>query len=62
MHATINGVHSDVAIARHGSAAFEADYLLGLSPPDERMLILMDIDQLMSSSDMGLIEQVASTV
>lgn len=35
--------------------AFEADYLLGLGTLDERMLILVDIDKLMSSTDMGLI-------
>lgn len=35
---------------------------LGLSAPDERMLILMDIDQLMPPSAIGLIEQVALTI
>jgi len=37
-----------------------SNYLIGLGTLDERMLILIDIDQLMSSSDMGLIEQVAA--
>mgnify|MGYP003364978943 CR=1 FL=1 len=31
-----------------------ADYLLGLGTVDERMLILIDIDKLMSSAEMGL--------
>jgi purine-binding chemotaxis protein CheW len=35
------------------------DYLIGLGTVDERMLILIDIDQLMSSDEMGLIEAVA---
>ncbi len=35
------------------------DYLLGLGTYEERMLILVDIDKLMSSRDMGLIEAVA---
>jgi purine-binding chemotaxis protein CheW len=36
-----------------------ADYLIGMGVLDERMLILVDIDQLMSSAEMGLIEQIA---
>ena len=39
-------------------AAFNTDYLVGLGTLDERMLILVDIDKLMSSAEMGLIEQV----
>jgi purine-binding chemotaxis protein CheW len=38
----------------------ETDYLLGLGTIDERMLILIDIDKLMSSADMGLIEKLAA--
>ena len=38
--------------------AFNADYLVGLGTIDERMLILIDIDKLMSSSEMGLIEKI----
>jgi purine-binding chemotaxis protein CheW len=41
-------------------SALNTDYLVGLGTLDERMLILIDIDRLMSSSDMGLIEQVAA--
>ena len=40
--------------------AFNTDYLTGLGTLDERMLILIDIDKLMSSADMGLIESVAA--
>ena len=38
----------------------ETDYLLGLGTIEERMLILLDIDKLMSSADMGLIEKLAA--
>lgn len=41
-------------------AAFNTDYLIGLGTIDERMLILVDIDKLMSSSEMGLIEKLAA--
>jgi purine-binding chemotaxis protein CheW len=40
--------------------AFSTDFLIGLGTIDERMLILIDIDKLMSSSEMGLIETLAS--
>jgi len=40
--------------------AFNVDYLTGLGTLDERMLILIDIDKLMSSAEMGLIESVAA--
>lgn len=40
--------------------AFDADYLIGLGSVDERMLILVDIDKLMSSAEMGLIEKIAA--
>ena len=38
----------------------EIDYLIGLGTIEERMLILVNIDKLMSSADMGLIEQLAA--
>ncbi len=38
----------------------ETDYLLGLGTIEERMLILLDIEKLMSSEDMGLIEKIAA--
>jgi purine-binding chemotaxis protein CheW len=37
-------------------AAIDTDYLIGLGAQDERMLILVDIDKLMSSGEIGLIE------
>jgi purine-binding chemotaxis protein CheW len=40
--------------------AFNTDYLIGLGTLDERMLILMDIDKLMSSPEMGLTEKLSS--
>ena len=40
--------------------AFNAEYLMGLGTVDERMLILIDIDRLMSSSEMGLVDRVAA--
>lgn len=36
------------------------DYLMGLGTIEERMLILLDIDKLMSSTEMGLIEKLAA--
>jgi purine-binding chemotaxis protein CheW len=39
---------------------FDSDYLIGLGTLNERMLILVDIDKLMSSSEMGLIEKIAA--
>lgn len=39
---------------------FNSDYLTGLGTLDERMLILVDIDKLMSSSEMGLLEKIAA--
>lgn len=39
---------------------FNSDYLIGLGTLDERMLILIDIDKLMSSAEMGLIEKIAA--
>ena len=41
-------------------AAFSTDYLIGLGTIDQRMLILVDIDKLMSSSEMGLMEKLAA--
>jgi purine-binding chemotaxis protein CheW len=40
--------------------AFNSDYLVGLGTVDERMLILIDIDKLMSSSEMGLLDKMAA--
>ncbi|WP_310447839.1 chemotaxis protein CheW [Thiobacillus sp.] len=39
---------------------FDNDYLIGLGTLDQRMLILMDIDKLMSSNEMGLVGKMAA--
>ena len=38
------------------SSAFDTRYITGLGTSDERMLILIDIEKLMSGADMGLVE------
>lgn len=40
--------------------AFNTEYLVGLCTHENRMLILIDIDKLMTSAEMGLIETVAA--
>jgi purine-binding chemotaxis protein CheW len=39
---------------------FDNEYLIGLGTIDERMLILVNIDKLMTSAEMGLIERIAA--
>jgi purine-binding chemotaxis protein CheW len=41
-------------------SALKTDHLIGLGTIDERMVILVDIDKLMSSAEMGLIEKIAA--
>ncbi len=41
-------------------SVFETNYLIGLGTLGERMLILVDIEKLMSSTEMGLIEKIAA--
>ena len=41
-------------------AVLDTEYLIGLGTLEQRMLILVDIDKLMSSADMGLIERLAT--
>ena len=38
-------------------SVIDTEHIMGLGTVDERMLILIDIEKLMGSSDMGLIEQ-----
>ena len=38
-------------------SVIDTEYIMGLGTVDERMLILIDIEKLMGSSDMGLIER-----
>jgi purine-binding chemotaxis protein CheW len=40
-------------------SAMNTEHIVGLGTIDERMLILVDIDKLMSSADMGLIDTTA---
>jgi len=40
-------------------SSMNTDYITGLGTIEERMLILVDIDKLMSSDEMGLIEKTA---
>jgi purine-binding chemotaxis protein CheW len=40
--------------------ALNTDYLVGLGTIDERMIILVDIDRLISSEEMGVIDSVAA--
>ena len=41
-------------------SVLDTDYLIGLGTLDDRMLILVDIDKLMSSTEMGLIEKLTA--
>lgn len=41
-------------------ASFDTQYLLGLASVGERMAIVVDIEKLMTSQDMGLIDQLAT--
>jgi len=41
-------------------AALDTDYLIGLGAVEQRMLILVDIEKLMSSVEIGLIEKLAA--
>jgi purine-binding chemotaxis protein CheW len=41
-------------------SSLDTDYLIGLGTLEERMLILVDIDKLMSSEEMGLIDKIAA--
>ena len=40
--------------------ALNTDYLIGLGTIDQRMLILVDIDKLMSSAEIGIIDRIAA--
>jgi purine-binding chemotaxis protein CheW len=42
------------------AGVFDSDYLIGLGTLDERMLILVDIDKLMGSADIGMLGNAAS--
>lgn len=50
----------DIRPAPEMGGGFGADFLLGLGTIDERMLILLDIEGLVSSSEVGLINRLAA--
>jgi purine-binding chemotaxis protein CheW len=41
-------------------AVLDTEYLIGLGTLDQRMLILVDLEKLMTSDDMGLVEKMAA--
>ncbi len=41
-------------------AALDTDYLVGMGTLNDRIVLLVDIEQLMSTSEMGLVEQIAA--
>ena len=46
------------AAPEFASAAFDTKYITGLATVDERMLILLDIERLMTGADMALVDGV----
>ena len=62
----VDGVSDVVALtaeqtrpAPEFSGSFDTQYITGLGTVDNRMLILMDIEKLMSSDDMALMERIS---
>ena len=49
-----------IKIAPQFGATLDTQYLMGLGTVDERMLILVDIEKLMSSSDMELVDKITA--
>jgi purine-binding chemotaxis protein CheW len=49
-----------IKVAPQFGATLDTQYLMGLGTIDERMLILVDIEKLMSSSDMELVDKIAA--
>ncbi len=50
----------DIRPAPQMGSAFDTDFLLGLGTIDGRMLILLDIERLMSSDELGLVDRLAA--
>lgn len=48
---------SQISAAPNFGTAFSTEYLTGIGTVDERMLILVDIEKLMTSDEMQLVEQ-----
>jgi len=55
----INLTHEQIRPAPEMGSGVNSRYIIGLGTIDDRMLILVDIEKLMSSADMELIEQVS---
>jgi purine-binding chemotaxis protein CheW len=53
-------VPAQIKPAPEMGSALNTDYLTGLGTLDERMVILADIDKLMSSNEIGLLDQIAA--
>jgi len=53
----INLSAEQVRPAPEFGSVIDTEYIMGLGTVEERMLILVDIEKLMGSTDMGLIEQ-----
>jgi purine-binding chemotaxis protein CheW len=49
-----------IKIAPQFGATLDTKYLMGLGTIDQRMLILVDIEKLMSSGDMELVDKIAA--
>jgi purine-binding chemotaxis protein CheW len=50
----------EIKPAPNFGASLDTQHLLGLGTVDERMIILADIERLMTSRDMELVEQAAA--
>ncbi len=53
-------VHEQIKAAPTLSTSLDTRYIMGLGTVDQRMLILVDIEKLMSSKDMELMEEAAA--
>ncbi len=52
---------SQIRVAPDFSVTLSTEYLLGLGTIDERMLILVDIEKLLNSEEMELVEKIVET-
>ena len=52
--------HEQIKAAPEFSSSLDTQYIMGLGAVDQRMIILMDIEKLMSSRDMDLIDNAAA--
>lgn len=55
----INLDTEQMRLAPEFGGVIDTEYIIGLGTVEERMLILVDIERLMSSPDMGILEQAA---